>query len=640
MASFVFLAAGLAAAPGAGAVDETSPQQVMYMAFKSGVSLGGVSAADEDVLRWDGAAYSLVFDGSDVGLGALEIDGLDVLAADQLLISFTASGFVPGIGTVDDSDIVLFSGSLGPATSGTFSMYFDGSDVGLTRNGEDIDGLSLLDSGDLLISTKGGFKASGSSGGDEDVFRFSGSFGSDTAGSFSLHLDGSDLSLTAKSEDVDGLSDDGDGLYISSVGALSSAGAAGADEDVFHFAGSFGAQTSGSLTMFWDGSAEGTKVDMGALDIDTNPGDSRDCDDFTTQSQAQRWFDTYRPFFGDPARLDTNVNGIACDEPLPPSTTLPAIEDAIAAARAAEVVQVAPASPYDRDEYQPSGWPDSDGDCQNDRHEVLIEESLVEVTLDDSGCLVQTGRWIDPYDGRKYTRATEVHIDHVVALGHAHQVGSSAWDPTTKQAFGSDLAFAGSLVVSGAATNQSKGASSPAQWRPPLIAGWCSYGLDWVRVKQRWGLSYESEAERAAVLELLDTCTAEGMRPDQRTPVITAPVATSTTTTTTNTTVPQGDLTARLVSCSFRGETVVISNDGVSALNMRGHRLHDEGEKNLYSFPNLSIEPGATLTVATGPDATTDANRVVWKSQNVWNNDGDTATLIGPTGETTSLRCS
>jgi len=86
--------------------------------------------ASQQLRGWDGAACSLMFDGSDVGVDALEIDGLDVLSTDQVLISFTTSGSVPGIGTVD------------------------GSDVALTRNGEDIDGLSLLDSGDLLISTK------------------------------------------------------------------------------------------------------------------------------------------------------------------------------------------------------------------------------------------------------------------------------------------------------------------------------------------------------------------------------------------------------------------------------------------------------------------------------------------------------
>jgi hypothetical protein len=67
-----------------------------------------------------------------------------------------------------------------------------------------------------------------------------------------VHLAGSGLALTAKSEDIDGFSDDGDGLDISLLGALTSAGVTGADEDVFHFAGSFGAQTSGTLTKYWD----------------------------------------------------------------------------------------------------------------------------------------------------------------------------------------------------------------------------------------------------------------------------------------------------------------------------------------------------------------------------------------------------
>jgi hypothetical protein len=47
---------------------------------------------------------------------------------------------VPGIaGTVDDSDIVRFEGALGDATTGTFSLYFDGSDVGLTASDHDVD---------------------------------------------------------------------------------------------------------------------------------------------------------------------------------------------------------------------------------------------------------------------------------------------------------------------------------------------------------------------------------------------------------------------------------------------------------------------------------------------------------------------
>ncbi|MDC0359133.1 GDSL-type esterase/lipase family protein [Acidimicrobiales bacterium] len=309
LTAVIFVATGLAVAPGVGAVDGPTTNDVMYAAFKSGVSLGGVSAADEDVLAWDGAVYSLVFDGSDVGLEALEIDALDVILPDQILMSFTTAGSVPGIGTVDDSDIVLFSGTLGAATAGTFSMYFDGSDVGLTRNGEDIDGLSLLDSGDLLISTSGSFKASGSTGQDEDVSRFSGSFGSTTSGTFSLHLDGSDLVLTDRREDIDGLSDDGDGLYFSPVGALSAGGVSGADEDIFRFSGSFGSNTSGSLSLHWDGSAEGTKVDMGALDIDVVdvPGEPTavvTMGDSYISGEAGRWLGNWNDPFGDRGGTD------------------------------------------------------------------------------------------------------------------------------------------------------------------------------------------------------------------------------------------------------------------------------------------------------------------------------------------------
>ncbi len=44
-----------------------------------------------------------------------------------------------------------------------------------------------------------------------------------------------------------------------------------------------------------------------------NPGDTVNCDDFDTQAQAQAWFDKYKPYYGDVARLDRDNNGIACE---------------------------------------------------------------------------------------------------------------------------------------------------------------------------------------------------------------------------------------------------------------------------------------------------------------------------------------
>ena len=44
-----------------------------------------------------------------------------------------------------------------------------------------------------------------------------------------------------------------------------------------------------------------------------NPGNTKNCSDFATQAEAQEWFDTYFPFYGDVALIDTNNNGVACE---------------------------------------------------------------------------------------------------------------------------------------------------------------------------------------------------------------------------------------------------------------------------------------------------------------------------------------
>ena len=85
------------------------------------------------------------------------IDGLDVVDETTVLMSFRDPAFLPGFGLVDDSDIVQFNASqLGQTTRGTFEMFFDGSDYGLTKGAEDIDAFHYDHrSGFLSISTVG-----------------------------------------------------------------------------------------------------------------------------------------------------------------------------------------------------------------------------------------------------------------------------------------------------------------------------------------------------------------------------------------------------------------------------------------------------------------------------------------------------
>ena len=57
---------------------------------------------------------------------------------------------------------------------------------------------------------------------------------------------------------------------------------------------------------------------------------------------------------------------------------------------------------YDRGEWR--HWNDVDRDCQNARHEVLIEESTTPVTFkSDERCRVATGNWTGPYTGTEST---------------------------------------------------------------------------------------------------------------------------------------------------------------------------------------------------------------------------------------------
>jgi hypothetical protein len=247
----------------------------IWMSFKTNTSVPGVgTVTNEDIVSYDEVTgtWALEFDGSDVGLGSLEIGGLAILPSGELLLSFTVAGTVGGL-SVDDSDIVLFTPtSLGSSTSGTFSMYFDGSDVGLTTNSEDIDAIALASDGRLIISTTGTMSANGVSNGlDEDLFLFTGTLGTATSGSFTQYFDGSDVALnTSSNEDVDAatLTIAGE-LLFSTLGDFAVSGLAGANEDVAQFSGSFGTSTSGTFSMRQDLSARGiaTSEDVGALEI-------------------------------------------------------------------------------------------------------------------------------------------------------------------------------------------------------------------------------------------------------------------------------------------------------------------------------------------------------------------------------------
>jgi len=209
----------------------------LYLSLTSSQTIGGVASADEDILKFDGTNWSLFFDGSDVGVASPDLFAFSLLDSDSILMSFSSAVTVNGISATPQDVLRFDATSLGSTTAGTFSMYFDGSDVGFDTTSENIDSLSLLSDGRLLISTTGNPSVPGlTTGKDEDVLAFTQtSVGDVTSGSWSMYFDGSDVGLADSSnEDVDALDVTSNGnIYLSTLGDFAVGGLSGADEDVF-----------------------------------------------------------------------------------------------------------------------------------------------------------------------------------------------------------------------------------------------------------------------------------------------------------------------------------------------------------------------------------------------------------------------
>ncbi len=190
----------------------------LLLIFDEPITLGTLAVDPWDVVRFDATSlgnntagtFSMYLDGNDVGLDATSeyLDSLHVLPDGRVLISTTGSPSVSGVTGAADEDILAFTPTtLGDVTSGSWSLYFDGSDVGLAdSSNEDVDAIAVHSNGDIYLSTAVDFTVTGVSGFDEDVFVCTPtSLGSVTACNYSpsLYFDGSVYGLDAN--DVDGI---------------------------------------------------------------------------------------------------------------------------------------------------------------------------------------------------------------------------------------------------------------------------------------------------------------------------------------------------------------------------------------------------------------------------------------------------
>ena len=209
-------------------------QYRLFLSTAGSGNIGNISYSDEDVLSYKPSTGQWVktFDGTNAGLpAAADIDAFAYAYSAQTLtsslyMSFNEPTAVPGLGTVDDSDVVVYRLTL---LGGTWHMVLDGSQYGLTTAAEDVDGFELATTDEFLISTSGNFSVPGHygttvTGGDEDIIRF-------VNGKFTFTFDGGALGLIAKN-DVTSLAyeygGEGDRYYLVTAKPYNLPGASGA----------------------------------------------------------------------------------------------------------------------------------------------------------------------------------------------------------------------------------------------------------------------------------------------------------------------------------------------------------------------------------------------------------------------------
>ena len=234
-----------------------------------------VPAEDVDILYYDGLSWSLFFDASDVGVytSGQDVNDFVILDIDTILLVFNAPLTLDGL-QIDPWDVVRFDAtSLGTTTTGAFSMYLDGNDVGLDVDAETIDGLAVLPDGRVLVSTTGNPSVPGITANDEDILAFTPiTLGDVTSGTWVMYFDGSDVGLADLSvEDTDAFDIVTGDIYLSTLGDFNVPGIMGSDEDVFICQiTSLGNDTgcNYSANLFFDGSTWGlADNDADGIDI-------------------------------------------------------------------------------------------------------------------------------------------------------------------------------------------------------------------------------------------------------------------------------------------------------------------------------------------------------------------------------------
>jgi hypothetical protein len=118
------------------------PPVSLYFSTAGSTNPPGVSgtADDADIYFWNGSVFSRSIDVTTIVNpvpASANADGFDRVSATQFYMSFNTSVTLPGLGSVQDEDVVFYNGS-------TWSLYFDGTPAARGLSGSDIDSISVV----------------------------------------------------------------------------------------------------------------------------------------------------------------------------------------------------------------------------------------------------------------------------------------------------------------------------------------------------------------------------------------------------------------------------------------------------------------------------------------------------------------
>ncbi|MBL4632594.1 MAG: hypothetical protein JKY56_01905, partial [Kofleriaceae bacterium] len=138
-------------------------------------------------------------------------------------------------------------------------------------------------------------------------------------------------------------------------------------------------------------------------------------------------------------------------------------------------------------------WTDVDGDCQNTREEVLIQQSEIPVSFKtDKQCEVAVGRWTCAFTGDVFTSPSSVVVARVLPLAAAYATGGQDWSAAKKVAFANEIGDHSHLIVVSAAASEARAARSPDSWLPGNQDYVCDYMQTWIETKMNYGLVTDS----------------------------------------------------------------------------------------------------------------------------------------------------